>query len=177
MQNISHPFYKINGLCNFVLCFCLLGRTYGDRDPLLSLCFCPIWEYQGLFLDTFNARQNKLSIDYAWSGSLFQMKPSKLPKQWKIYTENHQRFMTGRKGMLLCHLNPENAFSLGVKSIQRNERVSKDILQEIKYNWCNCPNRFEGALNWKAYDSDYFLTNCFWPDVDSDLWEPNLGYY
>ena len=28
--------------------FCLLGRTYVDFEPLLSLCLCPIWDYQGL---------------------------------------------------------------------------------------------------------------------------------
>jgi hypothetical protein len=51
------------------------------------------------------------------------------------------------------------------------------MLKEIKHRWCYCPEELEGALNWKAYDSDYFIQNNFWPDVDSDLWEPNFGYY
>jgi hypothetical protein len=37
------------------------------------------------FFDTFNARHNKMSIDFAWSESIFQMKPSKLPVGWKTY--------------------------------------------------------------------------------------------
>ena len=51
------------------------------------------------------------------------------------------------------------------------------MLKEIKHQWCNCPDELEGALIWKAYDSDYFIHNNFWPDVDSDLREPNIGYY
>ena len=51
------------------------------------------------------------------------------------------------------------------------------MLKEIKHQWCNCPDELEGALNWKACDSDYFLDNIFWPDVDTNLWEPNQGYY
>jgi hypothetical protein len=34
----------------------------------------------------------------------------------------------------------------------------------------------EGALNWKAYASECFLANICWPDVDSIMREPNLGY-
>ena len=40
-----------------------------------------------------------------------------------------------------------------------------------------CPNELEGALNQKAYDSDYFSDTIFLPDKDSNLWEPNCGYY
>ena len=157
--------------------FCLLRRNYVGDEPFLSLCLCPIWEYQGLFLDTFNARHNKLSIDFAWSGSIFQRKPSKLPASWRIYSENHQRFVPSRKVLLLSPIEPENSFSLGVKCLDKNTRVPKELLKEIKHRWCYCPEELEGALNWKAYDSDYFIHNNFWPDVDSELWEPNFGYY
>ena len=51
------------------------------------------------------------------------------------------------------------------------------MLKEIKHRWCNCPDELEGALNQKAYDSDYFIDNHYWPEVESDLWEPNFGYY
>jgi hypothetical protein len=105
------------------------------------------------------------------------MKPSKLPASWKIYLENHQRYFASRKVLLLSHLEPENSFSLGVKCLDRNSRVPKEMLKEIKHRWCNCPDELEGALNWKAYDSDYFIDNHYWPEVESDLWEPNFGYY
>ncbi len=97
------------------------------------------------------------------------MKPSKILDDWKIYSENHQRFVSYRKAFLLFHLEPENAFSLSVKSLHKNERVPKEILKKIKHQWCYCPLELEGALNWKACDSDYFLDNRFWPDLDSNL--------
>jgi hypothetical protein len=105
------------------------------------------------------------------------MKPSKLPAGWMTYVENHRRFVTSRKLLLLSPLQPENSFSLGVKCLDKNTRVPKELLKEIKHRWCYCPEELEGALNWKAYDSDYFIHNHFWPDVDSNLWEPNFGYY
>jgi hypothetical protein len=105
------------------------------------------------------------------------MKPSKLPASWKIFLENHQRFQASRKAVLLSHMEPENSFSLGVKCLDKNPRVPKEILKEIKHRWCYCPYELEGALNWKAYDSDYFIDNHFWPELESDLWEPNFGYY
>ena len=46
------------------------------------------------------------------------------------------------------------------------------MLKDIKHRWCNCPDELEGALNCKAYDSDYFIDK-----VEGDLWEPNFGYY
>ncbi len=51
------------------------------------------------------------------------------------------------------------------------------MFKEIKHRWCNCPDELEEAQNWKARDSDYFFDTFFWPDVDSQLWEPNFGYY
>ena len=89
------------------------------------------------------------------------MKPSKIPVGWKIYSENHQRFVSYRKAFLLFHLEPENAFSLSVKSLHKNERVPKEILKQIKHQWCYCPFELEGALNGKAYDSDYFFGHQF----------------
>ena len=50
------------------------------------------------------------------------------------------------------------------------------MLKEIKHRWCNCPDEIEGALNWKAYDSDYVFDKICWLDVDSNLWEPNFCY-
>ena len=105
------------------------------------------------------------------------MKHSKLPSDWKIYSENHQRFVPSRKVVLLSPVEPENSFSLGVKCLDKNTRVPKEMLKEIKHQWCNGPDELEGALNWKAYDSDYFINNHYWPDVNSDLWEPNFGFY
>jgi hypothetical protein len=75
------------------------------------------------------------------------MKPSKLPASWKIYLENHQRYFASRKVLLLSHLEPENSFSLGVKCLDRNSRVPKEMLKEIKHQWCNCLDELEGALN------------------------------
>jgi len=100
------------------------------------------------FLDTFNARHNKLSIDFTWSGSIFQMKPSKLPAGWKRYSENHQRFVAYRNVFVFSHLKQQQkTFSLGVKCLDRNLRVPKDILKEIKHQWCNCHDDLEDALN------------------------------
>lgn len=142
MQSIIYPFYKINGVCNYVFYFCLGRRSFVKIEPILELCLCPIWEYQVLFLDTFNARMNKLPLDYAWSGSIFQMKPSKVPPAWNIFLDSHKRFVTARKALLLRPIVPENAFSLGVKSLHSNKRISKEILKEIKHQWCNCPAAF-----------------------------------
>jgi hypothetical protein len=105
------------------------------------------------------------------------MKPSKLPASWKMYLENHQHFLVSRKLVLLSPIEPENSFSLGVKCLDKNTRFPKEMLKEIKHRWCYCPYELEGALNWKAFDSDYFIDNHFWPELDSDLWEPNFGYY
>ena len=176
LQNICYPFYKLNGLCNYVFYFCLPSRFF-SLEPSLSLCLCPIWEYQGLFLDTYNARHNCLSIDYAWSGSLIQIRLSKLPLKWKEYLENHERFVSYKRVQLLYKIVTEDAFSIAIKNIERNPKVPGSVIKEIKQGWCNCPSGFESAINWKAYDSDYFTTCFFWPDKDNDLWEPNNGFH
>ena len=123
----------------------------------LSLCLCPIWEYHGLLFDTYNARLIKLSIDYAWSGCIIKSKPSNLPKEWMKYSENHEKFTAYRNVMLLRHTQQVDAFALGVKSLPRNSYVPENMLKQMKNDWCNCPEGFESALNWKAYDSEYFL--------------------
>ncbi len=125
-------------ITSFIFVFCE-GIT-----PVVIRCFHFAYVRFGntkdVFLDTLNARHNKLSIGFAWSGSIFQMKPSKLPTSWKIYLENHQRFFASRKVLLLSHLEPENTFSLGVKCLDENTRVPKEMLNEIKHRWCNCPD-------------------------------------
>jgi len=40
------------------------------------------------FWNTLNARHNKLSIDFAWSGSIFQIKSTKLTVDWKQDSDN-----------------------------------------------------------------------------------------
>ena len=163
-------------MCNYIFYFCLEKRTF-EFEPFLKLCICPIWEYQGLFLDTYNARLSKISIDYAWSGCIVKSKPSNLPKEWMTYCENHQNFIAYRKIMLLRHTEPIDAFALGVKNLPNNSCVPEKLFMQIKKDWCNCPEGFESALNWKAYDSEYFLKERFWPRKDSALWEPSLGSY
>ena len=108
------------------------------------------------FLDTFNARLSKMSTDYAWSGCIIQAKPSNLPKEWVEYSENHEDFTAYRKVMLLRHNQPVDAFALGIKSLPRYLFVPEKILKQINKDWCNCPEGFESALNWKAYDSEFF---------------------
>ena len=105
----------------------------------------------GLFLDTYNARLSTISIDYAWSGCIVKSKPSNLPKEWMTYSENHQHFTAYRKIMLLRHTQPIDAFALGVKNLPRNSCVPENLFMRIKKDWCNCPEGFESALNWKAY--------------------------
>ena len=50
------------------------------------------------------------------------MIPSKLQASWKMYSENHQRFVAYRKAFLLSHLKSENSFSLGVKCLDKNTK-------------------------------------------------------
>ena len=128
-------------------------------------------------LDTYNARLSKISIDYAWSGCIVKSKPSNLPQEWMSYWENHQNFTTYRKISLLRHTKPIDAFALGVKNLPKNSCVPEKLVMQIKKDWCNCPEGFENALNWKAYDSEYFFREFFWPHKDNDLWEPSLGSY
>ena len=97
------------------------------------------------FLDTFNARHNKLSIDFAWSGSIFQMKPSKLLASWNTRKIIKDLLLIGK--FFLSYLKLEDSFSFGVKCLDRNPRVPKYILKEIKHRWCNCLEELEGALN------------------------------
>ncbi len=163
-------------MCNYIFYFCLEKRTF-ELEPFLKLCICPIWEYQGLFLDTYNARLSKISIDYAWSGCIVKSKPSNLPKEWMSYCENHQNFIAYRKIMLLRHTKPIDAFALGVKNLPNNSCVPEKLFMQIKKDWCNCPEGFQSALNWKAYDSEYFLKERFWPHKDSAQWHPSLGSY
>ena len=138
MQDICFPFYELNGLCNYIFYFSLEKRTH-ETEPFLSLCLCPIWEYQGLFLDTFNARLSKMSIDYDWSGCIIKSQPSNLPKEWMKYSKKHENFTAYRKViMLLRHTQPVDAFALGVKSLPRNSFVPENILKQIKKNRCNC---------------------------------------
>ncbi len=178
MQDICFPFYKLNGLCNYIFYFCLKTKHNKSKPFIhLSLCLCPIWEYQCLFLDTYNARLSKLSIDYAWSGCIIQSKPSKLPDEWNKYCNNHEYFMVNRKLSLTIRNQPIDAFALGVKNLPINPYVPENILKQIKKDWCNPPEGFESALNWKAYDSDYFIKENFWPCKDSDLWVPSHGSY
>ena len=79
--------------------------------------------------------------------------------------------------MLLRHTEPIDAFALGVKNLPNNSCVPEKLFMQIKKDWCNCPEGFESALNWKAYDSKYFLKERFWPHKDSALWHPSLGSY
>ena len=156
--------------------FCLKKR-FQTSEPVLLLCLCPIWEYQRLFLDSYNSRLSKMSIDYAWSGCIYQSKPSKLPNEWSYYCNNHEEFNATRKLNLLICTEPVDAFALGVKNLQRNSRVPENLLKQIKKDWCNCPEGFGSALNWKAYDSEYFIKESLWPHKDSDLWVPSHGSY
>ncbi len=79
---------------------------------------------------------------------------------------------------LLRQTQQLDAFSLQVKSlIPRNPFVPENLFMQIKKYWYNYPEGFESALNWKAYDSEYFLKECFWPYKDNDLCEPSLGSY
>ena len=133
-------------MCNYIFYFSLEKRT-NETEPFLLLCLCPIWEYQSLFLDTYNARLSKISIDYAWSGCIIKSKPSNLPKEWNVYSLNHQNFTSYRKVMLLRHTKPEDAFALGVKSLPRNSDVPENLFMQIKKDWCNCLEGFENALN------------------------------
>ncbi len=71
--------------------------------------------------------------------------------------------------MLLRHNKPVHAFALGVKSLQRNLDFPENLLKQIKKHLCNCPEGFENALKLRAYDSDYFLNDFFWPHKDNDL--------
>ena len=146
LQDICFPFYKMNGICSYIFYFCLEKRTHGT-EPFLTLCICPIWEYQGLFLDTYNARLSTISIDYAWSGCIVKSKPSNLPHEWMSYWENHQNFTTYRKINLLRHTKPIDAFALGVKNLPNNTCVPEKLFMQIKKDWCNCPEGFESALN------------------------------
>ena len=91
------------------------------------------------FLDTFIARLSKMFVDYAWSGYVIKSKPSNLPKEWVKYSENHENLTVYRKVMLLRHTQPVDAFALGFKSLQRNTFVPKNILKQIKKDWCRSP--------------------------------------
>jgi len=79
--------------------------------------------------------------------------------------------------MLLRHTRPVDAFALGVKSLPKNSYIPENILKQIKKDWSNCPEGLETALNWKAYESEIFLKDCFGPHGNSALWEPSLGSY
>ena len=79
--------------------------------------------------------------------------------------------------MLLRHTQPADAFAFGVKSLQINSDIPKDILKQIKKDWCNYPEGFQTALNWKTYDSICFLKAYFLPHGNSARWEPSLGSY
>ncbi len=79
--------------------------------------------------------------------------------------------------MLLRHTQPIDAFALGVKNLPRKSCVPENLFMQIKKDWCNWPEGFENALNWKARDSEYFLKERFWPREDSALWDPSLGSY
>ena len=104
-----------------MLYFCLKKKYNKSKRVIhLSLCFCPIWEYQGLFYYTYNARLSKMSIDYAWSGCIIQSKPSKLPDKWNQYCKNHDDFMASRKLSLLIRTQLVDDFALGVKNLPRN---------------------------------------------------------
>ncbi len=87
----------------------------------------------------------------------------------KKICDRRKQLVKMRKAQLLNFVEPKKAFSLGVKSLHTSTKVPKDILKEIKHQWCNCPEGFESALNYKAYDSEYFFTNNFKPDADNPL--------
>ena len=87
-----------------------------------------------LFLDTFNARNNQLSVDYAWSGTIMKMTPSNLPSEWKSYLVKHTNFATFRKVYLLTQVEPIDAFSRALESLPRNKNVPEKLLKDIKKN-------------------------------------------
>jgi hypothetical protein len=78
-----------------------------------------------------------------------------LPKEWNAYLKNREGFSSfrGIVGLLFTTMF-EDAFAFGVKSLSRNSFFSENLLKHSKKNCCNCPYGFEGALSWKAYDSE-----------------------
>jgi len=83
--------------------------------------------------------------------------------------------MANKKSSLIIRNQLVDAFALGVKNLPRNPYVPENLLKQIKKDWCNSPEGFEGAQNWKAYDSDYFIKENVWPCKDSDLRVPSHG--
>ena len=108
----------------------------------------------------------------------YQIKAKQLAEGMGEVFGKPREFYSLQKGYALTsHLAIGDAFALGVKSLPRNTFVPEKNLKQIKKDWCNCPEGSESALNWKAYDSEYFFKEHFWPHKDNDLWEPSLGSY
>ncbi len=124
----------MNGLCNFVFHFCLQPRKF-KHDPLLSLFLCPIWKYEGLFMDTFISRHNIVSIEYAWSGSRIKIKPSDLPIKWITFSDIHERFSFRRRVFLLYITQLENVLALAVKRLSRTQMSGIIFWRKLKSNY------------------------------------------
>ena len=77
--------------------------------------------------------------------------------------------MANRKLSLIIRNQPVYAFALGIKNLPRNPYVPENLLKQIKKDWCNSPEGFDSAFNWKAYDFDYFIKENFLRGKDSDL--------
>ena len=169
------PWFTMHGECPFIFYVCILNRQSLSTKPRLALCLCPIWEYQQMFTQTYANNNMRKHLDYAWSGSIIFSRWCDLDSRWERYHLNHKTFFTNRPLYCTQRMVPEDALRRGIINMQNIKGLEE--FQSIKQYWTTPPPDFESALNWKAFDDEYFMNSTAWPAKDAALSKPRDGYY
>ena len=73
-------------------------------------------------------------------------------------------------------MNPIEALANGIANIAKIKDCEKQ-LSSLRQFWMTPPKGFQSAVNWIAYDHDFFINNHSWPDSDSTFSIPRSGAY
>lgn len=136
--------------------------------PKLNMCLGPIWEYQRLYLETYNNPNLLKTIDYVWSGAMIKSRRCDLDPLHERLIENHQDFVESRNMYAARELTPRNIIKICVEEIevQLRDITNNNYYSELRKHWCPAPKGFSNAINWKAFDHWYFTTHTEWPKVE-----------
>ena len=174
-QDISKPWYNMHGECPFVFYVCV-NKGQDPNKPTLNICICPIWEYHQMFEITYANPDLQKCIDYAWSGAILHSRWCDLKHDWDVFHENHKTFSQQRMRLSNVEMNPIEALANGIANIAKIKDCEKQ-LSSLRQFWMTPPKGFQSAVNWIAYDHDFFINNHSWPDSDSIFSIPRSGAY
>ena len=155
-QDICYPFYISNGLCNYIFYFLLVSRKFKNNLFFLYYAYDSFGNIGVDFLICIPLELINFPMIMRSTHAQFKQSQAACLRNgirvWKILrvslpSERLVSYMPLCQRMLLL---------LGLK-VSQETRFPGESFEIDKKDWCNCPRGFEGALNYKAYDSKYFM--------------------